>query len=104
MPAEYRWGGPALEYVNRQEIGRARTSGCLRKIEGSNDGKSTGVWLKILRYIWRTSQWESKRRPKYGLASNQENYSHKIRRIVTDMVDEEEAEGQFGRGGRREEC
>lgn len=77
-------GRAILEYVNRKEAAGDQS---MKAFEGnrkpSSVKKYTEVWLKILRYIWRTAAKEN--RPKYKLTTplnhimQQRTYGRRIR-------------------------
>jgi len=90
-------GRTALEYVNRRETGESKNERPFyAKQKVGTIRKYTDVWVKILRYIWRTSQWEKEARPKYTFTSNQQRCLHRMRRIARQIADDEEEEGEEG--------
>ena len=86
-----------MEYVNRRETGESKNERPFYvKQKVGTIRKYTDVWVKILRYIWRTSQCERETRPKYTFTSNQQKYLHRMRRTARKIADKEEEEVEEG--------
>jgi hypothetical protein len=84
--------------VNRKETGGDHPS--TKAFDGSRKPSSikqyTEVWLKLLRYIWRTATKEN--RPKYKLTKHQR---YCLSNLHTAAADEDPDEGENGRGWRK---
>ena len=93
-------GRPALEVVNRRETGeRSNEKPFYAGQKVATIRKYSRVWIKILRYIWRTDGRDSK--PDYELTPEQAarlgDLQHSIR---VDRAGEDN-EGEVRAGGRR---
>ena len=65
----------AMKYVNRREGGESnneRPFYARQKVKTIRDYSI--VWIKIMRYLWRTSQREESQRPAYALTAAQKKY------------------------------
>ena len=87
-------GRAILEYVNRKEAGGDQST---KAFDGSRKPRSikkyTEVWLKILRYIWRTAAKEN--RPKYRLTERQRQCLSELHVAAREEgVGEDEGEGK----------
>ena len=63
-----------LEYINRRETGEKdneRPFYARHKVKTVK--KYRTVWVKMMRFIWRTTEWEEDKRPKYALTEMQKN-------------------------------
>lgn len=81
-------GRSALEYVNRRETGAAKNekpfySG--QRVQAIR--KYSKVWVKMLRYIWRTARKENK--PGYSLTSRQSRALDKLQSASRKIWDQE---------------
>ena len=84
-----------MEYVNRRETGESKNERPFyAKQKVATIRKYTDVWLKILRYIWRTSERDSKKRPKWVFTPAQRVNLRSIKRVAREVADEEEREGE----------
>lgn len=82
-------------YVNRRETGEADNERPFYAKQKVNTiRKYTDVWLKILRYIRRTSDWVEEKRPGYVLTSRQERYLRIIKKTARSMENEEQGDRQ----------
>jgi hypothetical protein len=96
-------GRPALEAVNRRETGeRSNEKPFYAEQKVTTIRKYSRVWIKMLRYIWRTEGRDS--RPDYELTPEQAarlgDLQHSIRATRADE-DEGEDGGRVRAGGRR---
>lgn len=93
-------GRAILEYVNRKEAAGDRPS--MKAFDGSRKPRSikkyTEVWLKILRYIWRTATKEN--RPKYRLTDRQRHCLSDLHAATRDEEEEEEEGEERGKQGK----
>ncbi|KAI5235343.1 hypothetical protein E4T42_09726 [Aureobasidium subglaciale] len=68
-------GKSALEYVHRREVGNTTNE---RPFYAGHKAKTVrkyrDAWVKILRYIWRTSEREKSQRPGYVLTKDQTSH------------------------------
>ncbi|KAK5685704.1 hypothetical protein LTR17_027001 [Elasticomyces elasticus] len=76
-------GRVALEFVNRRETGTANNEKPFyAEQQVKTVKKYTEHWVKILRYIWRTTKW--KRRPKYRLTDAQKRSLQRVRVVAAN--------------------
>jgi len=88
-------GKNALMYVNRRETGEADNERPFYVKQKVNTiRKYTDVWLKILRYIWRTSDWVEKKRLGYELTSSQDRYLRIIKKTARSIESKEQGDRQ----------
>ena len=82
-------GRAILEYVNRKEAAGDQS---MKAFDGSRKPRSikkyTEVWLKILRYIWRTAAKEN--RPKYTLTDRQRGCLSELHAATREEIEAEE--------------
>lgn len=84
-------GRSALEYVNRRETGQNNSERPFySKQKVSTMKKYIDVWLKMLRYIWRTAG--KKRRPPYRLTDKQERCLRVLKSIARDIANRDNTE------------
>jgi superfamily II DNA helicase RecQ len=94
-------GRAILEYVNRKEAAGDQS---MKAFDGSRKPRSikkyTEVWLKVLRYIWRTAAKEN--RPKYTLTDRQRGCLSELHAATREEIEAEEEWGsRQGNGGRK---
>ncbi|KAK3620044.1 hypothetical protein LTR22_025756 [Elasticomyces elasticus] len=76
-------GRVALEFVNRRETGAANNEKPFyAEQQVKTVKKYTEHWVKILRYIWRTTKW--KRRPNYRLTDAQKKSLQRVRVVAAN--------------------
>jgi hypothetical protein len=93
-------GRPALEAVNRRETGeRSNEKPFYAGQKVATIRKYSQVWIKILRYIWRTEGRDSK--PDYELTPEQAARLGDLQQSVTVDRAGEDGEGEVVAGGRR---
>ena len=97
-----------MEYINRRETGESKNERPFyAKQKVATIKKYSQVWLKILRYIWRTADEDQEKKPGYILTSKQEKYLRQIQRIGRRMANEDSTsqseEGQERRAKNIEE-
>ena len=94
-------GRSALEYINRRETGESKNEKPFyAKQKVATIKKYSQVWVKILRYIWRTADREKK--PSYVLTSKQEKCLRKTQRIGKRMASEDStSQSEDGQGRER---
>ena len=94
-------GRAILEYVNRKEAAGDQS---MKAFDGSRKPRSikkyTDVWLKILRYIWRTAAKEN--RPKYTLTDRQRGCLSELHAATREEIEAEEGWGEK-QGNKRKE-
>lgn len=82
-------GRAILEYVNRKEAAGDQS---MKAFDGSRKPRSinkyTEVWLKVLRYIWRTVAKEN--RPKYTLTDRQRGCLSELHAATREEIEAEE--------------
>lgn len=82
-------------YVNRRETGEADNERPFYAKQKVNTiRKYTDVWLKILRYIQRTSDWVEEKRLGYVLTSRQERYLRIIKKTARSIENKEQGDRQ----------
>jgi len=99
-------GRSALMYVNRRETGEADNERPFYAKQKVNTiRKYIDVWLKILRYIWRTSDLEKESRPGYELTSKQERYLRMVKKTaeITESKEKGDSRGREEVGSQRRE-
>ena len=93
-------GRPALEAVNRRETGeRSNEKPFYAGQKVATIRKYSRVWIKILRYIWRTDGRDSK--PDYQLTPEQAARLGDLQHSVRVDRAGEDNEGEVRAGGRR---
>ena len=83
-------GRSALEYVNRREAGAPNNDKPFygkQKVQTLQ--KYTDRWVKILRYLWRTSEKAKEARPDYRLTQGQTNALAHLKAVAASVVEEE---------------
>ncbi|KAK4897073.1 hypothetical protein LTR49_028043 [Elasticomyces elasticus] len=100
-------GRVALEFVNRRETGAPNNEKPFyAEQQVKTVKKYSEHWVKILRYIWRTTKW--KRRPKYRLTDAQKKRLERVKIAaansrVDSMQGSKEARAE-AKVGLQEEC
>ena len=75
-------GNAVLEYIDRPEFGGRpdwRPFYAKHKVETIR--KYVVVWVKVLRFIWRTIDVDEKERPRYGMTSRQIETFEEMRQL-----------------------
>ncbi|TIA28291.1 hypothetical protein D6C78_10812 [Aureobasidium pullulans] len=76
-------GRSALEYVNRREVGESKNEKPFyAKHKADSMRKYMDVWVKILRYIWRSSSRAKDDRPPYTLTQDQEEHLARMKKLA----------------------
>lgn len=76
-------GRSALGFVNRREVGEGKNERPFyAKHKAKTMKKYTAIWIKILRYIWRSSSRGEEDRPSYRLTRQQEQELGKMKQLT----------------------
>jgi hypothetical protein len=82
-------GRSALEFVNRREVGEGNNERPFyAKHKANTMKKYTAVWVKILRYIWRSSSKAEEDRPGYRLTRKQEQELERLKQLTRRMEED----------------
>ena len=94
-------GKPALEHINRREVGAwDKERPFYAKHTAQSIDKYSARWTKLLRYIWRTADKES--RPKYRLTDRQHQVLGEFKRLARREGDGRVGVGRASVGRERE--
>ena len=75
-------GRSALEFVNRREVGEGKNEKPFyAKHKAKTMKRYTAIWVKMLRYIWRSSSQAEADRPSYRLTRQQEQRLERIKQL-----------------------
>jgi len=84
-------GNAVLEYIDRPEFGgRKDWRPFYAKQKVVTIKKYTEVWVKILRYIWRTADVEEGERPRYRFTDKQREMFEEWRELARDALTNKE--------------
>ena len=76
-------GRSALEFVNRREVGEGKNERPFyAKHKANTMKKYTAIWVKMLRYIWRSSSQAEEDRPSYRLTRQQEQGLERMKQFT----------------------
>jgi hypothetical protein len=76
-------GRSALEFVNRREVREGKNKKPFyAKHKANTIRKYTAIWVKMLRYIWKSSSKAEKDRPSYRLKRQQEQGLKRIKQLT----------------------
>jgi hypothetical protein len=76
-------GRSALEFVNRREVGEGKNERPFYARHKANTMKKyTAIWIKMLRYIWRSSSKVKEDRPSYRLTRKQEQELERLKQLT----------------------